>query len=74
MQLCLRRADRHAELAADLFVLPAFDIMQHEHGPCARRQLRHRLLEIGALAGAERRQRLTGCLEHIVVGGIFRIA
>ncbi len=74
MQLCLRGTDRHAKLAADLLVLPAFDIMQYQHGARPRRQLRDGLFEVGALAGAERDDRVARSFEHVGVDGIFRIA
>ena len=54
MQLCLRRADGHAELVRYFFMFPAFDVVQHEHGARARRQFRNGPFQVAPFGRAER--------------------
>jgi len=44
-ELGLGSARRDAEIARDLLVGESFDVVQHEHSTCARRELVHRLLD-----------------------------
>ena len=55
MELRLRGSDRDAELAGDLFVFIAFDIMKYEHLSCSGRELCDRGLEVEQLARRKRR-------------------
>jgi hypothetical protein len=52
MQLGLRTSDGHLQFDCDLFVLPAFDVMQHQYRARARWQARDRALEVDAKRGA----------------------
>ena len=59
VELRLRRADRNAEHFSNLLVPIALDVVQDEHGSCARRQSLHRRIKVhpGVVAG---RGRCTG--------------
>ena len=46
VQLCLGAADGHVEFGCDFLVRPAFDVVQHQHRACARRQGRDGTIEV----------------------------
>ena len=71
MQLCFRRTYGHAQLVADLFVSPAFDIVQHQYRAGTRRQQSDGALELIALGGAERC--LAGIGQLLVIDHAYRI-
>ena len=52
MQLRFRTTDRHAELGGDLFVLPAFDVVQHQYRTRPFRQAGDGALQIELFARA----------------------
>ena len=68
MQLRLRGSRRHAENAADLLVLVAFDVVQHEHRAGAVRQLLDGRLQVHAQVQVLRARRVRN-LEHWLAVG-----